>query len=97
MMDTLTVLIAVWGLITILFLLLLFYRSRISRRETDWIPLSDDAREEKAIEAQKATEAKIRKFALPIRLLGILWVIMLLGVVGFWFYHGLMTPPPVAK
>jgi hypothetical protein len=90
-------LFAVWGLVTVLFLGLVFYRSRLTRRETDWIPLSDDAREEKTIEAQKVTEAKIRKFALPIRLLGILWVVMLLGVVVFWFYHGITTPPPTAK
>ena len=96
-MDTMVVLLAVWGLVTILLLVLVFYRSRITRRETDWIPLSDDAREEKAIEAQKATEAKITKFALPIRLLGILWVIMIVVIVGYWFYHGITTPPPVVK
>jgi hypothetical protein len=96
-MDTMVVLFAVWGLVTILFLGLVFYRSRITRRETDWIPLSGGAREEKAIEAQKVTEARIRKFALPIRLLGVLWVVLLLGIVGYWFYHGIMTPPPIAK
>jgi hypothetical protein len=96
-MDTMVVLVAVWGLVTVLFFGLVFYRSRITKRESDWIPLSGDAREEKAIEAQKAIEAKVRKFALPIRLLGILWVIMLLGIVTFWFYHGITTPPPVAK
>jgi hypothetical protein len=74
-----------------------FYRSRLTRRETDWIPLSDDAREEKAIEAQKVIEMKSHKFDLPIRTLGIVWVIMLLVVVGFWFYHGIMTPPPIPK
>jgi uncharacterized ion transporter superfamily protein YfcC len=91
------VLFGIWGLVTILFLVLVFLRSRISRRETDWIPLSDDAREEKAIEAQKVSEAKIHKFALPIRLLGILWVVMGLVILGFWFYHGIMTPPPISK
>jgi uncharacterized membrane protein len=96
-MDTMVVLVAVWGLVTVLFFGLVFYRSRITKKESDWIPLSGDVREEKAIEAQKAIEAKVRKFALPIRLLGILWVIMLLGVVAFWFYHGITTPPPVTK
>jgi predicted permease len=90
-------LVAVWGLITILFFGLVFYRSRITKKESDWIPLSGDAREEKAIEAQKLSEMKSHKLDLPIRALGALWVIMLLVIVGFWFYHGIMTPPPVAK
>ena len=96
-MNTMVVLFAVWGLVTILFLALVFYRSRLTRRETDWIPLSGDAREEQAIEAQKVTEMKRRKFDLPIRLLGVLWVIMLLAVIGFWLYHGITTPPPMTK
>jgi hypothetical protein len=90
-------LFAVWGLVTILFLGLVFYRSRLTRREMDWIPLSGDAREEKAIEAQKLIEKKSHKFDLPIRALGALWVVMLLAIVGFWFYHGIMTPPPMPK
>ena len=28
------------------------------------------------------------------RALGAVWVIMLLVIVGYWFYHGIMTPPP---
>jgi hypothetical protein len=90
-------LVAVGGLDTILLFGLVFYRSRITKRETDWIPLSDDAREEKAIEAQKLSETKSHRLDRPIRLLGILWVIMLVVIVGYWFYHGIMTPPPMVK
>ena len=93
-MDTLIALFAVWGLVTIVLFGLVFYRSRISRKETDWIPLSDDAREEQAIEAQKVSEMKSHKLDLPIRALGAAWVILLLVIVGFWFYHGITTPPP---
>jgi hypothetical protein len=91
------VLLAVWGLVTVLFLALVFYRSRITRKETDWIPLSDDAREAQAIEAQKVTEKKSHQLDLPVRVLGTLSVVMLLVVVAFWFYHGIMTPPPITK
>ena len=93
-MDTMVALIAAWGLVTILFFGLVFYRSRLTRRETDWIPLSGDAREEQAIEAQKVSEMKSHKLDLPIRALGAAWVILLLVIVGFWFYHGITTPPP---
>jgi uncharacterized ion transporter superfamily protein YfcC len=96
-MDTMGVLLTVWGLVTILFFVLLFYRSRITKKESDWIPLSDDAKEEQAIETQKVSEMKSHKLDLPVRVLGAAWVIMLLVIVGFWFYHGIMTPPPVAK
>ena len=96
-MDTMMALFVVWGLVTVVFLILVFYRSRITKKESDWIPLSDDAREEKAIEAQKVMEKKGHKLDLPIRVLGILWVIMLVGIVGFWIYHGITTPPPITK
>ena len=94
-MDIMVILFAVWGLVTVLFLALVVYRSRVSKRETDWIPLSNDAREEQAIAAQKVTEAKIRKLNFPIHALGAVWVVVALVVAGVWFYHGIMTPPPV--
>jgi uncharacterized ion transporter superfamily protein YfcC len=87
-------LFVVWGLVTIVFFGLVFYRSRITKKESDWIPLSEDAREEQAIEAQKVSEMKSHKLDLPIRALGAAWVILLLVIVGFWFYHGITTPPP---
>jgi uncharacterized ion transporter superfamily protein YfcC len=96
-MDTMIALFVVWGLVTVVFLGLVIYRSRISKKESDWIPLSDDAKEEQAIETQKVSEMKVHKLDVPIRALGIVWVIMLLVIVGYWFYHGIMTPPPVAK
>jgi len=96
-MDTLVAMFVVWAVITILFLALVFYRSRLTKTETDWIPLSDDKKEDEAIEKQSLIEKRTRKFAVPIRALGVLWVVMFLVVVSFWFYHGLMTPPPIGK
>ena len=93
-MDTMVALFVVWGLVTIVFFGLVFYRSRITKKESDWIPLSEDAREEQAIEAQKVSEKKIHKLDLPIHALGAVCVIMLLVIIGFWFYHGITTPPP---
>jgi hypothetical protein len=96
-MDTLVGLLAGWGVVTLLFLGLLFYRSRLTKKESDWIPLSDDAKEDQAIEAQKVIEVKSHKFELPIRILGAVSAAMLLVIIGFWLYHGFMTPPPMPK
>jgi len=96
-MDAMIALWIVWGLVTILFFALLFYRSRITKKESDWIPLSDDAKEEQAIETQKVSEMKSHKLDLPIRTLGTVSVVMLLVILGFWLYRGIMTPPPITK
>ena len=94
-MDTMVVLFTIWAVVTVLFLALVVVRSRLTKKETDWIPLSNDAKEDQAIEAQKVIEMKTHKFGVPIRVLGALWVVMAVVIVGFWFYHGIMTPPPI--
>ena len=94
-MDTMVLLFSIWAVITVLFLVLVVVRSRLTKNETDWIPLSDDAKEDQAIETQKVIEMKTHKFTVPIRALGVLWVVMAVVVVGFWFYHGITTPPPI--
>ena len=96
-MDTMMALFVVWGLVTVVLLGLVFYRSRITKKESDWIPLSDDAKEEQAIETQKVSEMKSHKLDLPIRTLGTVSVVMLLVILGFWLYRGIMTPPPITK
>lgn len=96
-MDTMIALFAIWGLVTVLFLVLVFYRSRISKKETDWIPLSGAAKEDKVIEAQRLTEMKVKKLDFPIHALGAAWVVILFVIAGFWFYHGITTPPPVGR
>jgi uncharacterized ion transporter superfamily protein YfcC len=94
-MDTMVLLFTVWGVITLLFLVLVVYRSRLTKKETDWIPLSDDAKEDQAIETQKVIEVKSHKITIPIRALGVAWVVLAVVIVGFWFYHGITTPPPI--
>lgn len=96
-MDTYIWLASIWALITIIFFALLIYRSRLTNQETDWIPLTDDARETQAIEAQTIIEMKTRKLTVPIRALGTMSVVMLLVILGFWVYSGITTPPPIPK
>jgi len=96
-MITLIALSSVWGVITIAFVVLLLYRRSLIKQESDWIPLTDDAKEDTAIQAQTIIEMKTRKLTVPIRTLGTLSLIMLLVIVGFWLFHSIFTPPPMPQ
>jgi len=96
-MTTLIALGSVWGVITITFVVLLLYRRSLTNKEADWIPLTDDAKEESAIQAQTIIEMKTRKLTVPIRALGTISLVMLLVIVGFWLFHSLSTPPPMPQ
>jgi hypothetical protein len=87
-------LFSAWGLVTIALVVLVIYRSRLESHESDWIPLTDDEREERAIQAQTIVEMKTRRLTFPIRALGALSVVLLLVIIGFWLYSGITTPPP---
>ncbi len=88
-------LISIWGLVTIALVVLLIYRSRLESHESDWIPLTDDEREDRAIQEQTIVEMRTGKLKWPIRALGTLSVVLLLAMLGFWLYSGITTPPPV--
>jgi len=96
-MDFLTAMGAAWGVVTVLFVILLLYRRSLTKNESDWIPLTDDAKEESAIKAQTITEMKTKKLTIPIRALGFLSLAMLLVIVGFWVFHTLYTPPAMPQ
>ncbi len=87
-------LFTVWGAITLLFAVLVIYRRRLTSHDTDWIPLTDDEKEERAIVEQTTLEQKADKLTWPIRALGSLSVLLLLVILGYWVYIGIMTPPP---
>ena len=89
------VLVSIWGVVTITLFALVIYRSRLESRETDWIPLTEDEKEDRAIKAQTVIEMKTRKLVLPIQALGTLSVVLLLVIIGFWMYKGITTPPPL--
>jgi hypothetical protein len=96
-MDTLSALGLAWGLISVVFIALVLYRQNLTRKESDWIPLSNDAKEDSAIQAQTIIEMKTKKLAMPIRAVGALWVVLLLVIIGFWFFHTLYSPPPMPQ
>ena len=96
-MDTLTAIGLAWVVITIVFAALLLYRRTLTKNESDWIPLTDDAKEESAIKAQTMIEMKTRKLTIPIRVAGFLSLAILLVLVGFWVFHTLTTPPAMPQ
>ncbi len=93
-MAPFTWLFSTWGLVTVALIALLIYRSRLTRTEADWIPLTDDAREDRAIQAQTIVEMKTRKLVWPIRVLGTACIVLLLVILAYWLYAGISTPPP---
>ncbi len=93
-MTTYIIMGSTWAVITIAFFALLIYRSRLTKQESDWIPLTDDVREDSAIQSQTIIEMKTRKLTIPIRTLGVLSIALLLVMLGYWLYMGIMTPPP---
>ena len=96
-MNTLTVMSLSWGVITVAFAVLLIYRRSLTKGESDWISMTEDAKEESAIENQKKIEAKTTKLTIPIRALGTVSVLLLVVIVGFWLFHTLFTPPPMPQ
>lgn len=96
-MNLLIGLSAIWGFITGALIVLFLYRSRLESKETDWIAMTEDAREEKAIEVQRTLEKKVHKFDQPIQALGAVSVILLLTIVVLWVYTGLTTPPAMPQ
>jgi hypothetical protein len=96
-MNTLIALCSAWIAITLAFVVLLLYRRSLVKKESDWIPLTDDAKEASAIQAQTVIEMKTNKLTVPIRTLGTLSLVMLLVIVGFWLFQTLFTPPPMPQ
>ncbi len=92
-MQNLIALGSFWGVVTVAFIVLVVYRQSLRSKESDWIPLTDDAREDRAIQAQTMIELKTRKLTIPIRALGTLSVLILLAIVGLWIFHTLYNPP----
>jgi hypothetical protein len=95
-MNILVGLLAAWGGVTLALVVLLIYRARLESKESDWIPLTDDAREERAIQQQMALEKKTHKLDWPIRILGILCVLLLLAAGAWFLYSEFMRAPTVS-
>ena len=85
-MNVYVALFSLWGLVILALVAILICRSRLTGQETDWIPLTDDKREDQAIQAQIAIEKQVHKLTWPIRVLVILFVVLPLVMVSVWLY-----------
>lgn len=96
-MNTIIAMGSAWGVVTLAFVILLIYRRGLVKQESDWIPLTDDAREDSAIQAQTVIEMKTKRLTVPIRALGTLSLVLLLVIVGYWVFNSIFTPPPMPQ
>ena len=80
-------LLIAWGVVTAVFLVLLFRRSLLSSYEDDQIFL--DAAEEYMAREQRELVAKINALSRPIMGTGILAGVLLLVIAGMWLKEGL--------
>ena len=76
-----------WGLVTIVFMLLLIRRSVLSSHEDDQIFL--DASEAHIAKEQQELIAKINTLSRPLLTSGIVSGLLLLVLAGLWLYNGL--------
>lgn len=76
-----------WGLVTIVFMLLLIRRSVLSSHEDDQIFL--DASEAHIAREQQELIAKINTLSRPLLTSGIVSGVLLLVLAGLWLYNGL--------
>jgi hypothetical protein len=76
-----------WGIVTAVFLALLFWRNLLESHEDDQLFL--DAAEEHMAKEQRALVQRINTLSKPIMMTGILAGILLLTSGGLWLYEGL--------
>ena len=82
----------VWGVVTGIFLLLLFYRSMLTRQEDDQLFI-DEASSSRATE-QSQLIAKVNKINPLVKLVGATSGLMILVIAGWAVYIGLNSVQP---
>lgn len=84
--SLLTILVAVWGAVTVTLICLVIYRSTLESREDDQIFL--DAAEQTMANEQQQIIARIGQISRPITVLMVLSGVLLLGIAGIWLWQG---------
>jgi hypothetical protein len=86
-MSTLTMLLIVWGVLTVLLVLLLIYRSTLSMHEDDQLFLDDSSKNMR--EEQEALQLRMKKVTPWVRILGAASAVLILVIAGMAAYQQL--------
>ena len=84
-----TWLLILWGLVTIVFVVLMIWRGLAGMREDDQIFL--DEAEEGMAQEQRQIIAKVERISNYAKGFGFAWVALLLIAAGVWVYRGFVT------
>ena len=84
----LKILIALFVLSAVIWLILIFYKSRLEREEEDKVFLGSTP--ERMGEAQIAILQKVGRLSKPLWIFGVLSLLFLLAAVGTWIYQGVL-------
>ncbi len=87
-MPSMTVLLAVWGVLTGVLIVLLIYKSTLTMHEDDSIFLNDT--ESQMEKDQVEIINKMNRLKPLVRVLGALSGLMILVIAGLFIYQGLM-------
>jgi hypothetical protein len=79
-MLNLTTLLIVWGVLTVLLVLLLIYRSTLSMHEDDQLFLDDSSKNMR--EEQEALQVRMKKVTPWVRVLGAASAVLILVIAG---------------
>jgi hypothetical protein len=85
-------LMVAWGVVTVVFLILLFYRSTLTRQEDDQLFI-DESSSSRATE-QSQLIARVNKINPLVKLVGATSGLMILAIAGWAVYLGLNSVQP---
>ena len=85
-------LLIAWGIVTGIFLILLFYRSTLTRQEDDQLFI-DESSASRATEQQQLI-AKVNKINPLVKMVGATSGVMILAIAGWAVYIGLNSVQP---
>jgi hypothetical protein len=85
-------LLIAWGIVTVVFIILLFYRSRLTRQEDDQLFIDESA--SSMATDQRELIAKVNKINPLVKVVGATSGLMLLVVAGWAVYIGLNSVQP---
>ncbi|HXA56071.1 MAG TPA: hypothetical protein VNU84_01460 [Candidatus Acidoferrum sp.] len=86
MQNVIYVLLAVWGVVTVVLICLMMYKSALENREEDQLFL--DAAQQHIASEQRLIVQRIEKLHRPLMALMIVSGVLLAIVAGLWVYQG---------